>query len=834
MCDAARVPGTLLQPDGASNSAADARRRSVAVFAAVAAGIVLAGRFPLAPSALFAVSLLLIAAALVVPKRLSWALLLAGLVCVSGGRASLGWSTLPSDSIAHALSAARASDVPMTVEGYALTDSKSRIPPTDPMARFGRPFQPGAWFVLRVDALAAPDGLVRASGSLRVSVDSLRDGEVRAGRRIRISGGGSALRAPSNPGQTDWSRASLDRGVVGSLYVPSPALIEPAVSEAPAFARIARLWPALRAHLARSAGRILDRTESDRATRPGRGLIGAIILGERAADFELIRGPFQNAGVAHLLAISGIHVALMVGATIVGVRATGDLGRLEPLLVLAALAVYLMALPARASVIRAGLMAIAFIASRALGRRWDAMSVLCLVGTGILLVHPGELLAPGFQLSFVLVAALILFAEQRETGLAQQLGLERSRLLRIRDGGTEYVRIAAMCWCVSLPIVMYWFGIISVAGILASVVTLPLITLALYAAVVSCVVGVVVPPLAPVAGGVLDVLGNASVGLVVWIDSIPYSSIRVPGVPALWCVGATVVAFGTARRGFWRDPTWSVGVACVLIWLVVWWTAPMRPDAVLRIDTLDVGNGTCHVIRAGDEAVLWDCGGQSSRAGRTIAGALRGLGITRIDRAVISHANTDHFIGLPALLESIPIRTVVLGESFLAATSARPHGPEAYVMRELDRRRVRVRTVGAGDSIGLGETQIEIHAPSPADEFDNENDRSLVGRIVVPTDAGPRSVLLTGDIGPDAIGRVSHLRADVMELPHHGSFNDAALEWVVRTAPGLVVQSTGRLRAGDPRWNPARERSAWRSTAEDGAIVTRIHLDGRLEAGPLR
>lgn len=274
----------------------------------------------------------------------------------------------------------------------------------------------------------------------------------------------------------------------------------------------------------------------------------------------------------------------------------------------------------------------------------------------------------------------------------------------------------------------------------------------------------------------------------------------------------------------------------------------------MRIDAFDVGDGACWLLRAGNDAVLFDCGSSWPAVGeRVLPRAIRESGAWRVRRAIVSHPNLDHFNALPDLAERLGLRDVLVNER-MASRLARPEattpgranqppgrnarGPGGGAIdllgEALVRRGITARALAAGDVFAVGPARARVLSPPRGESFRAVNDSSLVIAIDTPTAAGPKRVLLCGDAQDEAIAelivREPGLNADVMEAPHHGSAREASIEWVARVAPSVVVQSTGPSRAADERWAAVRERRRWLSTAEAGAVRVDFRDDGSILA----
>jgi competence protein ComEC len=237
--------------------------------------------------------------------------------------------------------------------------------------------------------------------------------------------------------------------------------------------------------------------------------------------------------------------------------------------------------------------------------------------------------------------------------------------------------------------------------------------------------------------------------------------------------------------------------------------------------------------------MLWDCGSSHPGLGLLeLPRAVRALGAWKVPAVLITHPNLDHFLCLPDVVAPLGIRRVYVTQTFLDAAAQHPRGASATLIRELHARDVDVIELHAGSALQLGATRCDIISPQAGAVFTEDNDTSLVGLFHIPTDDAERRVLLTGDIGPGAIARISgafpDLHADVMEAPHHGSAKPEAMAFVQRIDPAVVLQSTGPQRVGDRRWDAVKTGRDWHITATDGACWAEILRDGTLRSGALR
>ena len=293
---------------------------------------------------------------------------------------------------------------------------------------------------------------------------------------------------------------------------------------------------------------------------------------------------------------------------------------------------------------------------------------------------------------------------------------------------------------------------------------------------------------------------------------------------AAWAVlGGRIWGFWGGR---WGRRTIAVTGVAVVAWLLLPMVSAGAP--ALRIDMLAVGDGSCFVLRSPGSTVVFDAGSSDLDAGRRrIVGALRRLGVRSVDALLISHPNLDHYSAVLEIVDEFGVGMVLVTPQLLRVADGEPAGPVMYLLEELNKRLVPVRTASAGDRREFGSCRWQWLHPPPATDFVEANDGSMVVRVQV---AG-RTVMLCGDIQERAMDVLGLLPgADILELPHHGSLNPRASAFVEALAPGVILQSTGRRRwerTGAP-WRVVLGSADHLVTARDGACTVEIDRDGEI------
>jgi competence protein ComEC len=644
-------------------------------------------------------------------------------------------------------------------------------------------------------------------------------GLLRWPRRYRVPGAGSAER---------WAAA---RGVVALLSGEAAR---------------AEWWPGS------SPWRIATRLQRRLADRISEPALRALVTGDRGAMSEEEAARWRDSGASHVLAVSGLHLAVVALLVFAGVRrawaAVPALAlRIEPArvaaLVGAPLAVaYTAATGAPASAVRAMWVVLLFFAAVLLDRRVRLADALGAAAILVLAVRPSALWDPSVELSFAATAAVGLALSGR----------------RARGWVRKTIASSVWAWLATAPITCVHFGQIALAGPVANLVAVPAVELcALPVGLVGALVAQVWPdggaPLIAVAAAVIARVSGALGHLAAWI---PPLAVGAPGPVevASWC--AALVAAAVAARGprqARRPALIALAVATLVAagaWL--WWShiAPARRQH-LAAGFLDVGQGDAAVIEVpGGGAWLIDAGGLPFARGGDPAAARRAAEtpgreavlrylaarhIARLDLVILSHPHPDHVRGLGALAGAVPIGTLWL---------ARPDPdlplPAELVatLAELAARGTRIVHPPIGTAWRQGGAAIRVLAPgsggvAAVDPVWSVNDASLV----VAIEFAGRRLLFTGDVeeeGEEALVARGGIAADLVKVPHHGSRTSSSPALVAATRPRWAVISCG---SQNPFGFPHPEVVArwWAAGAEvfrtdlDGTVIATVEADGRME-----
>jgi competence protein ComEC len=502
-----------------------------------------------------------------------------------------------------------------------------------------------------------------------------------------------------------------------------------------------------------------------------RAVLAGVVLGEDEGLSEGLRDAFRASGLYHLLAVSGQNVALLAGG-VFGIAWLLGLGRAwKEVAVLAAIAAYVLAVGWQPSVVRAGvagaLASLAWLAARERDPWW-----FLLLGAFVLLAwNPYSLLEPGFQLSFVAVAAIFVGVPRIERALA---GYPVPRALALVLG------VSLACTIATAPIVWLHFGSVPLYSVVSNVLAAPAVAPALGLAFAAAAL----EPVLPAAAAALGWLNG-------WVAAYLAACARVVAELPFAVVdsGRALVVLAGLGGLLWLGPRLRAprglrlaALALLAPVLLAAWrlggTNARPPPSGLRVTFLDVGQGDACLLEVPGAALLVDQGPPEGRA----ATQLRRLGVRRLSALVLTHPQRDHVGGAADVLERVQVGFVL--DPALAAASPEQHA----ALAEARERGVPVVVARAGDRYRFGDLRISILWPDgPGTPGADPNLRP----IVLVASYGEVDVLLTADAESPVTLPLDPPRVEIMKVAHHGSSDDGLPALLERARPQIAVISVG-------------------------------------------
>ena len=604
------------------------------------------------------------------------------------------------------------------------------------------------------------------------------------GDRVLVTG---RLRGPQparNPGGFDARTYYASRGVYALMSVRDAAGYRVTLRNRSFTWQTAVIDP-----LRRSIDQSIDRTmRGDSAA-----LLRGILLGERRQLPEDLIDTFRTIGLAHILAVSGLHVGLitLVVYTLLFVLrlprhlvAAGTLG---------VLILYAFITNLTPSVIRATIMAGLFLVGRQMDRQTDTVNILAVAAIVILLIWPSALFDLSFQLSFLATYAIITGYPRLKELLPERLSRSEKWWARwLRDG--LLVSVAAQLG--TLPVVAGTFNQVSWMSAVANLFIGPLVFLNTTFGVLTVLTGPLVMEIARLFSAVNALVLYGMIHLSKTFSSVPSALVQVPAPSSLFF--ASFYASGLLLLWNPDGPGWRRTRLGLVALAALVFCYGLLPERTLEITVLDVGqgdaifiacpNGRNLLVDGGPRSPAWDAGA------RVIVPFLRAKGHRRVDTMIVSHPHLDHYGGLSAVVESVDVGEIV--SSGVTSTS----GSYRAWRETVEQHGIPYRTVVKGDTLAaLGAVRgVFLHPDrffvSGASKA-HANDVSVVLRLSY----GEFSMLLTGDIEEKAEYAVTRapaaLKSTVLKSPHHGSITSSGTAFLHAVDPEAVAVSVGLINA---------------------------------------
>lgn len=503
------------------------------------------------------------------------------------------------------------------------------------------------------------------------------------------------------------------------------------------------------------------------ATDPARALIAGVVCGRSS---ELRAQPagdwFSVTGTAHLIAVSGSHLAI-VGFVIESALQKTRLSRgLQRGLLMLALIAYAVFTGASPSAVRACCMVAATLVANGAGRRRHGLSALFLTMAIFVLLRPTVLFEMGFELSCASVFAILCFCPYATYALGE---------LGMPSGVASVLSVTLCSQLATLPVTIPAFGTFSLIAPLANAVIGPVISVLLASSVVLAPCSLV-PLLSHGTIVVPMIVARCALFFEQLFAAVPGASVSVPpDTPLVY-----VVPFALAVLLVWwprpRARSMAAGLVCLMLAAgvpYIYWDRCAPPS----VTVLDVGQADAILVRQGGTVALVDCG-----LDERVVSALVRNNVHHIDAVFVTHWDEDHWGGLPDVLDRFSVGTIAVAADAL-------DGAPAEV---LNRPGVTYRQVARGDTVDIGAFRARVMWPF--DTVDGEgNEDSLVLLLSYAQEGKSLRVLLTGDAELDQerefVQEVGDI--DVLKLGHHGSKVSVDTDLLETLKPELSIASAG-------------------------------------------
>lgn len=520
------------------------------------------------------------------------------------------------------------------------------------------------------------------------------------------------------------------------------------------------------------------------------GILKAMMFGIKDEMKEETYSEFQKNGTAHLLAVSGLHMGIIYALIS---KMFGARKRIIPnTAVVLLLFCYMTMADFTASITRAFIMIVISIFGKMYYKRYDLMSAGLFAAMMLLVKNPYNLFNGGFQMSFL--AIFIMASVMTRTANININPFVKNSVLPV------FAIQGAMSVYIS-----YNFNYFSVTSFIANIPVALIASWLLPMGIIALIFFAAVGDIPKFYGNLMETVTvlMKKLNAYTYADGVGTFDVTSPtiffvilfyGLFFMVLNEELMIAF--VRKQYKRI---CISVFALMVFGV--FTAAADKDGFEKADVIffDVGQGNCTLFRTEDgKNILVDAGGNINYdiGEKTVKPALLKNGIRKIDIAFVTHLDNDHYLGIKSLAQKGMIERIAFYEGNNIISER--------LSQECGISKKRFLFLKKGDVVDLGEgLSAEIIAPERKNkqryqkEYDegDENKRSLVIRIIKDKTV----FLITGDIDKKTEETIEgNIKADVIQVPHHGSGGSSGEKFIERVKPKAAVFQVGKNNYGHP------------------------------------
>lgn len=510
------------------------------------------------------------------------------------------------------------------------------------------------------------------------------------------------------------------------------------------------------------------------------GYAAALIVGDRSGLSLAEKKTLQQSGIYHTLALSGMHMTVLV-SMLSFLRKS----RHRAILGIPLCIGFTLVTGCSPSVVRACVMECCVLLDRALSRESDWATSLSLSGVLLMAENPWCILNWGLQLSFLSVLGIHLLAYP----LCKRLMQQRKPHLRYRVVGSvlQNLSISLSAVVFTLPLMGLYFGSISLVSPLTNLLTASIVSLCFAMSLPAGLIGIFLPGVGGVMGWVIGWGYRYVMTVSTLMAHVPFATLYTAtgyGIAGAILVYLMLLVLVLTKAGQLR----SISLCCGVMGLCVCFLLVRMDASAPSFTALDVGQGQSLLLETGGGSVLIDCGGSESSPGDLAADHLSARGISRVRLLILTHYDEDHAGGVPELLERMPVDVILMPDI--------PDENRAAIEAAAKKTDTNLYPVSEDLEATLGSTRLTVYGPASPSSGGNEACLSIYAALP------DFSVLVTGDLSSDSETELlrgqSVPQADLLVAGHHGSKYSTSSLLLRKIAPKAVVISVGENSYGHP------------------------------------
>lgn len=542
----------------------------------------------------------------------------------------------------------------------------------------------------------------------------------------------------------------------------------------------------------------------------------SLMLGDKTElykDEELYLA-MQRSGIMHVVAVSGMHVAFLVGL----IQLLMGVSPRSSVLCLALVWSFVFVTGAQPSAVRAGVMQTLLLLAPLLKRENDDLTSLSAALSLILLFNPYAAASVGLQLSFASMAGIIFLGERIRNML---IGRRRKGFWRrVLEYPVDVLASSTAAMIFSVPLMAHYFGYVSVLAPLTNFLVLWLVSVCFGGGFVACAASLLYLPLGRLLAVLVSLLERLIFFTAKLVSSLDFAAVYLEDKLLVWWLLLVYLLFVLALRAR-ASTAFRIGLPTVLsvitLCLALNMTRLYYNSGEGFITVLDVGQGQSISVFAGESTVMIDCGSiyTLDNAGDRAIAYLKGCGRKKVDLLLLTHLHADHANGVIKLMAAMPVETI--------AMPIEPNDDDGQlenILAAAEKYGTQVMYISQDTPMSVGGIDLLLYAPGQAGDA---NERCVMAKVSL----GDYDMLVTGDGSKTAELELieGHEIRDIELLiaGHHGSRYASGGEFLESIGADTAVISVGYNTYGHPT-NEILER-----LAAYGYNIFRTDLNGNIE-----
>ncbi|MDP4133741.1 MAG: ComEC/Rec2 family competence protein [Bacillota bacterium] len=526
------------------------------------------------------------------------------------------------------------------------------------------------------------------------------------------------------------------------------------------------------------------------------------LLGNSDLSSDEFRETLSNGGISHVVAISGMHVALIAAALFYILKRVALRKKYLYLIIIPFIWAFVLLTGAFPSSVRAGIMVSILVLSKSLLKNYDSFNALSLSALIILLINPFTAFSSSFLLSYLAVVGMLTFEKSFER-LFPKVGK---------------VLIPTLCVTLSaqvftLPVLAIFFGRVTVLGLLTNIIAVPLVPLIMLLGYAALFLSFIYFPTGLIFSYSCGLIVKLCLKAASFFGSLKgsYIDINFTNKYLLIFLYLSFVAFlyfGVLKR---KKLLGFISVNLSLILLILCIVFPLLNQGQVYVDYMDVGQGDCTLVTCGTYSVMLDVNTESKLVENTIIPYMRCRGASFLDVMIISDYNNIE--SCISLLNLVKVNTLVL-----------PEGEAPKLLLEAVKKHTKIIYVNAGDEISAGPMQFKV-------VYGTEG-----SSLAVLLKANSRKIMFPGSINEsqEHILAKSISDIDILKAPRNGALTSCTDDLLKKASPELIIVSTASSN------NPSKSfmdrikkhHASYYVTHTNRFITTVIDKDGTINTVP--